>query len=307
MKHQAVEYRKGRCMKRAFVIVVVVDLFFVLALLHSAIKDFLWAHPWWHSFLVAVPAIALPVLAYFELRHSGEANTLRSEANNLRRQIGSLTAELDAERNRHLGQIARNIEKPATQADRNANTLRKHLRAKVAVSEGEGSWGSAPEIVEVSDENIVTLFMPRDYSSPRAWCVRVHCGELEITEIPQGSCPLRLKILKRYGPRMVEFGEITNWEDRLQPAANPTFAKGGAACHASYSKPGSPERLDLYVHASGDGANSFLLEASTGQKVLGDNKEISKRFMAMQVDYEAEGFARTQFGTGGSPHPLFVR
>jgi len=75
---------------------------FALVLLRSAVKDFLWTPPWWHSFLVAVPAIALPILASFELRHSGEANTLRAEANRLRAeanaledQLGTLSAELD--------------------------------------------------------------------------------------------------------------------------------------------------------------------------------------------------------------------
>ena len=87
-----------------------------------------------------------------------------------------------------------------TQAERNANTLRKHLGARVAVSEGQGGWGTAPEIVEVGEDNAVTLFTPRGYTSSRAWCVGVNCGDLEITDIPQGACPLRLKVLKRYGP-----------------------------------------------------------------------------------------------------------
>jgi hypothetical protein len=300
-------------MKRAFAIAAVAELVFVLLLLRSAIKDFLWTHPWWHSFLIAVPTIALPILAYFELRHSGEANRLRIEANDLRAeanalqgQIVNLTAELDAERNKHLQQIARNTEKPVTQAERNADILRKHQRANVTVSEGQGAWPNTPEIVEVGDDNMVTLFTPHSYSSPAAWCVKVRCDELEISEIPQGSCPLRLKVLKRYGPN-VQLGKITKWEDRLQPAAAPTFAKGGVAYHATYGKPGSAERRALHVFASSDGANSFLLEASTREKVIGDNVEISKRFMVMQIEYEAAGFGRSGSGTGGSPHPLFVR
>jgi hypothetical protein len=139
-------------MKRVFAMAVITDLFFILVLLRSAIKDFLWTHPWWHSFLIAVPTIALPILAYFELRHSGEANTLRAEANSLRAaanvlqgRIANLTTELDAERNEHLEQIAKNTERPVTQAERNAYTLRKHLRDKVTVSEGEGTWSGTPE------------------------------------------------------------------------------------------------------------------------------------------------------------------
>jgi len=68
-------------MKRAFAILAVVELVLVLILLRSAIKSFLWTHPWWHSFLASLPAIALVVLSYFELRHSTEANSLRKEAN----------------------------------------------------------------------------------------------------------------------------------------------------------------------------------------------------------------------------------
>ena len=277
----------------------------VVVLLHSAIKDFFWTHPWWHSFLIAVPEIAVPILAFFELRHSAEANTLRAESNVLQGRIADLTAELDAERNQHLQQIAKNTEKPVTQAERNADTLRKYLRAKVTVSEEHGSWGNTPEIVEVSGDNIVTLFTPRGRSSSAAWCVKVHCGELEITDIPQGACPLRLKVLKRYGTN-VQLGEITKWEDRFQPAANPTFAKGGTAYHAMYSKPGSPEGRRLFVYASADGANSFLLEASTGERAIADNEEISKRFMVLQIEYEAAGFRRGGSASGGSPHPLFI-
>jgi hypothetical protein len=300
-------------MRRMFAIAAVVALLCGFILLRSSIKDFLWTHPWWHSFLVAVPAIAVPILAYFELRHSGEANTLRNQANDLRAeainlqgQIATLSADLDAERNKHLQQIANNTKKPVTQAERNADTLRRHLRAMVTVSEGSGSWPGTPEIVEVSDDNIVTLFTPRGYSSASALCVKVHCGELEISDIPQGACPLRLKVLKRYGPD-VQLGEITKWEDRSQPAASPTFAKGGMAYHASYSKPGSSESRTLYVFAAKDGTNSFLLEASTGARVIGDNVEISKLFSVLQIEYEAAGFGRIGSGTGGSLHRLFIR
>ena len=300
-------------MKRVFAIAVLVELVIAVVLLHSAIKDFLWNHPWWHSFLVAIPTIALPILAYFELRHSGEANTLRADANDLRAkanvlqgQIASLTAELDAERNRHLQEIARNTQKPVTQAERNAGILRKHMRANVTVSENQGGWPNTPEIVELSDDNMVTLFTPRGPSSGAAWCVKVRCDELEISEIPQGSCPLRLVVLKRYGPN-VQLGEITRWEDRLQPAATPTFPKGGAAHYSEYVKPGTPETRSLYIYASSDGTNSFLLEASTGERVIADNKEISKRFMVMQIEYEAAGFRRSRGSGGGtSPHRLFV-
>jgi hypothetical protein len=300
-------------MKRAFAIFAVAELTVVAVLWHPEIKDFLWVHPWWHSFLVSLPAIAVPVLAAFELRHSAEANLLRASANDLRAkanvlrdQNAKLAAQLDAERNEHLQQIARNTEKPVTLGERNANILRKHIGASVVVSEGQGGWPNPPEIVEVSDDNTVTLFTPRSYSSSLAWCVKVRCDELEISEFPQGSCPLRLKVLKRYGPD-VRLGEITKWADRLQSAAAPVFSKGGAAHYGIYIKPGSPEKRTLYIYASSDGANSFSLEASTGERTVADNKEISKRFAVMEIDYKADGFRRSGGGTGGGcPYPLFV-
>jgi hypothetical protein len=71
-------------MKRAFAIAIIAELVLATLILQSSIKDFLWNHPWWHSFLVAIPVIAVPILAYFELRHSSEANSLRGEANAFR-------------------------------------------------------------------------------------------------------------------------------------------------------------------------------------------------------------------------------
>jgi hypothetical protein len=174
----------------------------------------------------------------------------------------------------------------------------------VKVSEGQGGWGDAPEIVQVSDDNIVTLFTPRGGLTTAAWCVRVRCDELEITEIPEGSCPLRIKVLKRYG-QDVQLGEITKWEDRLQAAV--TVSKGSQAYHAAYGKAGISETRTLNIYASADGRNSFVLEASPGGTSTGDNVEISKRFMLLQVDYEAAGFSHRSSGTGSSPFPLFIK
>jgi hypothetical protein len=300
-------------MKRPILIaVIVIDLFVVVGLFYSDIKDFIWAHPWWQSALAASPEIALAVFAWIESRHSGEANKLRAEANDLRAEANrlrarnaELTSELDTERNKHLQQIADNTRKPVTRAQRNADLLRKHLRATVTVTEGQGNWGGiTPEIVEVKDD-VVTLFLPRSAFSSQAGCVRVHCDDLEISDIRRGSFPLQLKILKRYGPD-VWLGEITRWEDRDRPAATPTFAKGDVAYHAEFVKPGSPERRTLAIFKSKDGTNSFLLEASTGEKPIGDNVEISKRFMMMFVEYEAAGFRRGNAGIGVSPYPLYI-
>ena len=114
-------------------------------------------------------------------------------------------------------------------------------------------------------------------------------------------------MLKYYGPG-VPLGEITKWEDRTLPTAIPTFNKGGTAYHARFSKPGSGETRSLYVYAAADGSNSFLLEASTGERVVADNVEVSKRFMILEIEYGAVGFTRSNSGAGGgSSHPLYIR
>jgi len=98
--------------------VFVVAWFLAIVFLFSDIVKVLAARPWSEDLIVAMAAVAVPVLAFFELRHSGEANRLRDEANEERRKANRLTeqntqlsAELDAERNRHLAQIASGIDR----------------------------------------------------------------------------------------------------------------------------------------------------------------------------------------------------
>jgi hypothetical protein len=291
---------------------LVIAWFLAVLLLYSDAMKILEARPWWEDFIVAVATVAVPILAALELRHSAEANEERRTANQLRREqialedkIGQLMVERDIERNRHLEQIASNTQRQKTPVERNAETLRRHLGACVSVTEDQGGWPSTPLIVEVSDANIVTLFTPSAGSNPQASCVQVDCGELDIVEIPHGSCPLRLHVRRRHGPA-VQLGEITRWEDRNLPAATPTFNKGGNAHYMTFTKQGSSETRGLYVFASADGSNSFLLEASTGERVVADNVEISKRFVLLAVDYLAAGFGRGNSGTGGSPHRLYI-
>ena len=78
------------------------------------------------------------------------------------------------------------------------------------------------------------------------------------------------------------------------------------AYHATYSK-GSSERRTIYVYAAKDGSNSFLFEASTGQRVIGNNEEMSKQYSVLQVEYEAGDFERTNSGTGCTLHRFFIR
>src|SRR5258708_5854861 len=87
----------------------VVAWFLAIVLLFSDIVKVLAARPWWEDFIVALATVAVPILAFLELLHSAEANRLRDEANEERRKANRLTeqnaqlsAELDAERNRHL-------------------------------------------------------------------------------------------------------------------------------------------------------------------------------------------------------------
>jgi hypothetical protein len=83
--------------------------------LYSDIARVLASRPWWEDLIVAVATVAVPILAFLELLHSSEANRLRDEANAERRKTNRLVEEnaqlaaaLDAERNKHLAQIAMN-------------------------------------------------------------------------------------------------------------------------------------------------------------------------------------------------------
>ena len=152
--------------RRVFAISAVISLVLAVLLSYSDIRGFLSAHPLWQDFLVALPAIALPVLAWFELGHSAEANRLRSVADGLRREENRLQEQIGQLMARLLEQIASNTQ--GRQAERNAEILRKYIGACVPVLEGRGIWSSTPLIVEVSDANIVTLFTPSAGSSPQA-------------------------------------------------------------------------------------------------------------------------------------------
>jgi hypothetical protein len=284
-------------MKWAFIIAVLLHFLVIGILFGPAILE----QPWWKDVLLAIPGVAAAVIAYFELGHSREANELRREANGLRTRI----AELEAEKTEHLKQIAQNTQRPVSEAERRASILRKHLGATVAVSEGKGVWATSPVVAEVNDDNSVALFSPRSPSSGQAWCQYVRCDDLEVVEPPQGLPQVR--VLKRYGDP-IQLGDISKWEDRSQPRAAPAFNKGDVVYHASFRKPGASETRSLYVYRAQDGANSFMLEASTGERVVSDNIGVSKRFSAMEIDYAAEGFERGNSGTGGSnAHRLFIR
>jgi hypothetical protein len=279
----------------AFILVV------LAILLHTEVKDWLWEHPWLHSFIVAIPTIALAVFAYLDLTHSEEANDLRRE--NLR-----LTEELDTERNKHLQQIADNTKRPMTDAERHAKLLSKHIRQSVSVSEGSGSnWSATPEIVEVKN-GIVTLFTAKGFNSSSALATMVRCEDLEVIEMPYGSCSIRLRVLKRYGDD-IKLGEITKWEDRNQPAAIvlPFQRSGTAAYYTTYVKGGSPETRGIFIYQAKDGSNMFELEAKPGGTFRGNNIDISKQFASLQIELEDAGFTRQGHGSPGGTYKLYLK
>ena len=223
----------------------------------------------------------------------------------MRRQNNELRKTLDSERNQHLQDISNHTKPQPTAAQRMAAKLRGYIGQNATVSEGKGVWGSSIEIAEVNDDCIATLFSPASYSSTQAWAVNVHCNDLELVDM---AGQLRLRVNKRYGDTM-DLGNLKRWADRNQTVTAPEFPeKGHCAYNVVYSKAGSAEKRELDIYAAKDGSNRFVLEARpSGAKFAGDNVDISKRFMMLQVEIEAEGFTHSQSGNAGSQYPLYVK
>lgn len=304
-------------MKRVWAIAACVELGLIATVLHSQIKDFLFVHTWLFSALCAAPALTIALL---EWKHSGEANDLREEANTLQVQANQLReraneyydqankyrAEANAESaraNEALRRIAEHTKKAPTKAERNTERLGAYLRKTASVVNADGSsWGSPAEIVEIKDD-IATLFCPAGFTSSSAFAVWVCCEDLEMIE---GVGGLTIKILKRYGTEQ-NLGDIRTWEQRQDPPSAPRFSKGPNVFSAAYAKPGSADRRTLSVFESADGSNSYVLEASSGQVRYGNNVEISRHFMLIQVELEAEGFRWNSGSSGGSKRELLIR
>lgn len=290
-------------MKKAVAIAVVVELLLLAVVFQTALKDFLYVHPWLLGILTAAPGI---VIAFLELLHSGEANRLRREANDLRDEANVQHREANEWReraNEALGRIAEHTKRQPTKADKNAERLGPYLRTKAQVINPDDTrWASAAEIVEIKND-VVTLFTPAGFSSSSASAIHVHCEDLEIIEAA-GS--LTLKILRRYGTTE-NLGQITTWEQRLQPATVPNFSKGPNVFSVDFSKPGSSEKRRLDVFESTDGQNSYMMVASSGEILCGDNREVSRHFLLMQLDLDVQGFRQTGSASGGSKHPLYIK
>jgi hypothetical protein len=324
-------------MKRVFTIAVVADLLIAIAVLNSQIKGFLWAHPWWHSFLVLVPTIAVPILAYLELRHSAEANELRAQANTLSDEANRLRADnirvqeeanglrneqknqiariaelqgelnkLQAERNQSLGKIAANTQRAPTEAENNAAILRKYIGKYARVTEGPNSWGGMGAIIaEVNDNNILTLFVPSGFSSSQAFGQCVRCDKLHVVEVLVGSTPVEINIVERYGSP-VNYGEAKNWEERNVVSAT-SVPRGNNVFSASYRKDGTSKKRGIYVYASSDGSPNYSLVTFDDMRETAawycGKTDVEKKFAILQIEWLSDGF---RYDGGGGSGSLFL-
>ncbi len=275
---------------KAVVIVGAGILLATAVALHTGVAAFLWAHRWVQSVLLGVPSLALLAAG---LRHSSEANRLSAERNRL-------SSELDEQRNQHLRAIGAGLADPV--AEGNYSRLRGRLGQAVAVTEGKNSWGADVRIADVSEARVVTLFRPCTPGA-HAWSQQVRCGDLAITEGQGGR--LSLDVRSRHG-QPANLGEITDWAERNRQGGAPEFPRGPVACRAVYTRQGTSDVRQLVIYAASDGSGLYLLQTDDGAQFQGNGKDVSKRFLGVQVDLLADGFQRTEFGPTGTGG-LFVR
>ena len=317
-------------MRRAFAIAVVAELCIVALLLHSEIKDFLFAHPWWQGFLAAMPGIAVPVLAWFELQHSQEANVLRTEANDhriranalqedqnksvaqiaeLQRTVAGLTRELDTERNKHLQQIAANTQRPPSEAEVNAQILKKYVGHHAAVTEGLNSWGGGAVIAEVNEHNIATLFVPASHHNSQAYGQPVRCDRLQVVEVPRDGCAVQINIIERYGT-FTTYGEARTWEERNVKPTQAGMKRGENVFSAQYRKDGEPKLRQIYIYASTDGSPNYIMVTMEDQQETNSwhssQPDIENKFAVVQLEWVRQGYC-WKGGTGSGTLNLFTK
>jgi hypothetical protein len=110
---QTMDSWDGSQPRRAVAISFIAALVFAAIVLYPVIDSFLSKHPWWERLLAAIPVAAGVALASRELRHSGEANELRVEANRFRaEQTTVMQKTLDLQD--RMQQLQENIEKDRT-------------------------------------------------------------------------------------------------------------------------------------------------------------------------------------------------
>jgi hypothetical protein len=310
-------------MRRVVAIAVIAEFCIIAILLYNDIKDFIWTHPWWHSFLVAIPGIAAPILACLELRHSAEANKLREEANTQRerantlqkeqnksvQQIADLKKELDAERNKHLQQIAANTQRPPSEAEVNARILKKYIGKRVEITEKGNSWGAMGAIVaEVNENNVLTLFCPAGYHTSHAYGQPVKCDKLHVVEVPVGACGLKIDIIERYGTH-TEYGEAKSWAERHLQPTHIGMPRGQNVVNAEYRKVGSPTLRHIHVYASTDGSPNYTMVTMENMQETdswySSKLDIEKKFAVVQVEWAHEEYFHNG-GSGPGPLNLFI-
>lgn len=311
-------------MRRVFVYAVLADLVIAGMLLYNQIKAFLASHPWWVSAIAALPEIAVPILAWFELRHSKEANGLRTEANNHRirantlqeeqnksvHQIADLKKELDAERNKHLQQIAANVQRPPSEAEVNARILKKYIGQRAEITEKGNSWGAMGAIVaEVNENNILTLFCPVGYHTSRAYGQTVKCDKLNVTEVRVGACELKIDILERHGSH-TDYGEAKSWDERHLQPTHVGMPRGVNVFNAQYRRDGSPTLRHINVYASTDGSSNYTMVTMENMQETSSwyssKLDIEKKFAVVQVEWADEKYFHNG-GSGSGPLNLFIR
>lgn len=287
---------------RPVIIAVVAWVCIVALLVLNHIKDFLFIHPWLQAFLAATPGIASAILAGFDLQHSREANEHRRRANELQER-------LDAERNEHLEQIAANTKRPPSEAENNARTLKKYIGQHAAVTKGIFSFKG--ELVEVNENNILTLFVPvgQNSSAVAAWSDRVRCDKLRVYEEPSDGCAVQIKIIGFDGPRKTH-GEARSWHERNVQPTPATMKRGKNVFNAQYRKDGSPKLRNIYVYDSTDGSPNFTMVTLEDQKEdnswQGSKLDIERKFAVLHVEWADQGY-RWNGGTGGGIMNMFTK
>jgi hypothetical protein len=300
------------------------------------IRLFFWTHPWWHAAAVLIPPTVLStILALRELRHSKEANRLRTEANGLRGESNRLLEEqknsvaciaelqrernklqtelneLQVKRNESLGQIAIGVKKDLTPAEKTAVKLRDHIGDRAYVTNHDGSsWGSMGAIIVEVNDDIVTLFTPASQSSSRAMANFVQCDKMHFLEVAMGGCPVQIKILERYGSA-VDYGEAKSWEER-STAPPKALPRGNNVFSATYRKKGIGPKRGIYVYdpTSGNPSYSLVTRDKDGQEETGvwycnGAKELAAKFFAIQLEWVTDKW-RWDGGSGNGSLFLFT-
>ncbi len=304
----------GVAVKRAFAIGVIVELCIAMLVLHTQINEFIWTHPWWHSFLVLIPTIAVPILAFLELGHSKEANRLRTEANGFREEANRLGTEqkksvaklaelqgernklqvelneLQAKRNVSLDQIAVGVKKDLTPAEKTAAKVRKYIGQTAYVTDHDGSsWGSMGAIIVEVNDDIVTLFTSSQGSS-RAMANFVQCDKMQLLEVAVGGCPVQIKILERFGSA-VDYGEAKTWAERSGAPAT-SLPRGSNVFSATYRKDGIAPKRGIYVYDPTNGNPNYSLvtrdkdgQEETGVWYCNGVNELATKFNVIQLEW----------------------